>query len=227
MATSAGRTQNALRKRQVAKELWEHERTEFGHLGTLVGVDEAGRGCLAGPVYAAAVVLDGDYISWAGVADSKQLSRRQRERVYEEINARALAIGRGTASAREVDHLNVLQASMLAMSRALRDLSLFPDVALIDGPYVPAPNLTEFACVPVIHGDARCISIAAASIIAKVERDWLMDKLGSLYPKYGFENHAGYGTAAHLDALRRYGPCEEHRMTFAPVRALENTSGGA
>lgn len=182
----------------------------------IAGVDEVGRGPLAGPVCVAAVILDRDNLP-QGLDDSKKLTARRREALAEEIYANALAISVVMAPAAEVDALNIRGATLAAMARAAAALNLRPAFALIDGRDSPPLVCPARA---VIGGDALSMSIAAASIVAKVARDRLMARLGRLYPVYGFAGHAGYGTPAHLAALRQYGPCPEHRRSFAPVRAL-------
>ena len=179
------------------------------------GVDEAGRGPLAGPVYAAAVILD-PRRPIDGLADSKILSAKKREALYELIRERALAFGIASASVDEIDTLNILHATMLAMRRAVEALATVPLLAVIDGNRCPALPMRAQA---VIGGDARVPSISAASILAKVSRDRLLRELHDAHPQYGFDVHAGYGTARHLAALREHGPCAHHRRSFAPVRA--------
>jgi ribonuclease HII len=183
------------------------------------GVDEAGRGSLAGPVVAAAVIPPNPLpTSWSVIDDSKQISAKKRKILFEIIQESALCVGVGTATVQEIDDLNILHASRLAMGRAIGKLRIVPCIALIDGPY-PALFETEgVATLPVIDGDARCISVAAASIIAKVTRDSMMDTYSRKYPVYGFEHHAGYGTKEHLMALEQFGPTPLHRTSFAPVR---------
>lgn len=190
--------------------------------GLLAGVDEAGRGPLAGPVMAAAVILS-DLHPIPGLADSKALSPARRERLYEQIMAHALCCSVGQASVEEIDRLNILQATLLAMQRAVQGLRLRPVKVLVDGNRLPhLPMLAE----AVVGGDARIASISAASIVAKVTRDRWCLQFHALYPQYGFDSHKGYGTAEHLEALRHYGVCPEHRRSFAPVaRCLQ--SGGA
>ncbi|TSE20499.1 Ribonuclease HII [Tepidimonas alkaliphilus] len=185
--------------------------------GLVAGVDEAGRGPLAGPVVAAAVILDpGAPID--GVADSKALSPARRERLFDAIHARARAVAVGLASVEEIDRLNILQATLLAMQRAVAALSLRPTRVRVDGNRLPALPVPAEA---VVGGDATVAAIAAASIVAKVTRDRLMDALHREYPDYGFDRHRGYGTAQHLQALSRLGPTPAHRRSFAPVaRAL-------
>ncbi len=181
----------------------------------IAGVDEAGRGPLAGPVVAAAVILPRRYCL-RGLGDSKKLTRRQRERLEKEIKCQALCWAIGEASALEIDTVNILQATLLAMSRAVRALEERPYVTLIDGchaPDVDGPSRT------VVRGDANIPQISAASILAKVYRDRIMIRLHDRYPVYGFATNMGYPTSRHLQALLRYGPSEIHRRTFAPVRS--------
>jgi ribonuclease HII len=181
----------------------------------LAGVDEAGRGPLAGPVVAAAVVLD-ELHPVRGLADSKTLSPRRRERLYDEIRAKALCCCVAEASVAEIDRLNILQATLLAMRRAVEGLRLPPQLVLVDGNRVPVLNMPVHA---VVKGDAKVQAIAAASILAKVHRDRLCLQLHERFPQYGFAGHKGYPTAEHLQALRVHGACVEHRQSFAPVRA--------
>ena len=178
------------------------------------GVDEAGRGPLAGPVTAAAVILD-PARPIAGLDDSKALSAKARDALYELIVERSLAWCVASATVEEIDRLNILQATMLAMRRAVEGLSVTPTLAKIDGNRCPVLSVRSEA---VIGGDALVPSISAASIIAKVTRDRMLVELHEMYPMYGFDAHAGYGTAQHLAALREHGPCEHHRRSFAPVR---------
>lgn len=181
------------------------------------GIDEAGRGPLAGPVVAAAVVLPPG-LALPGLNDSKKLTARRREALYTQLREdERVLIGVGMAAAAEIDRLNILRATHEAMARAVAALPTAVDFCLIDGLPVPQFPLPQRA---LVKGDARCLSIAAASIVAKVTRDRLMQDLAQQYPGYGFEKHAGYGTAAHLAALRRLGPCPEHRRSFAPVAQL-------
>ncbi len=180
----------------------------------LAGVDEAGRGPLAGPVVAAAVMLD-DRAPIRGLNDSKKLSSRNRERLFEEILAKALCCRIASASVEEIDALNILQATLLAMRRAVEGLRLRPHVVLIDGNRCPELHVPVRA---IVKGDAKVQCIAAASILAKVHRDRLCAELHQRHPQYGFDGHKGYPTPAHLAALREHGPCPEHRRSFAPVR---------
>jgi ribonuclease HII len=181
--------------------------------GLIAGVDEAGRGPLAGPVVAAAVILD-PRNPIEGLADSKKLSANQRERLFDLICARALCCAVGSASVEEIDAINILQATMLAMRRAVQGLRLTPAKVLVDGNRIPVLNVRAEA---IVGGDALVAEISAASIIAKVHRDRWCAQLDAQYPDYGFARHKGYGTAEHLAALRRLGACPEHRRTFAPV----------
>lgn len=181
--------------------------------GLIAGVDEAGRGPLAGPVVAAAVILN-DQQPIAGLADSKKLSAARRERLYDEIRARALCCCVAQASVEEIDRLNILQATMLAMQRAVAGLRLRPALVLVDGNRLPVLDVRAEA---IVQGDAKVQAISAASILAKVTRDRGLDELHRRYPDYGFDRHKGYGTEAHLAALRSRGPCPEHRRSFAPV----------
>lgn len=185
-------------------------------VGLIAGVDEAGRGPLAGPVVAAAVILD-DSQPIAGLADSKVLSALRRERLYDEIRAKALCCSIGEADVAEIERLNILQATMLAMQRAVEGLRLKPAKVLVDGNRLPR---LEVLCEAIVGGDAKVAAISAASIIAKVHRDRWCDALHAQFPQYGFDRHKGYGTAEHLEALRVHGPCPEHRRSFAPVAAL-------
>lgn len=185
--------------------------------GLLAGVDEAGRGPLAGPVVAAAVILD-DLAPIKGLADSKQLTPARCERLYDEIRAKALCCSIAQASVEEIDRLNILQATMLAMQRAVQGLRLKPHKVLVDGNRLPALDVLAEA---IVSGDARVPAISAASIVAKVTRDRLLLELHQRYPDYGFDRHKGYGTALHMQALQTHGPLIEHRRSFAPVaRAL-------
>ena len=182
----------------------------------IAGVDEAGRGPLAGPVVAAAVILD-PARPIAGLADSKKLSANRRERLAVEIRAKALAWSVAEASVEEIDRINILQASLLAMRRAVEGLKIQPETALIDGNRCP-----QLACPAeaVVGGDGKVASIAAASILAKTVRDAGMLVLHAEYPMYGFDRHMGYPTALHLQALREHGPSPVHRRSYAPVAQL-------
>jgi ribonuclease HII len=197
-------------KREIA--LWGEGRN------TVAGIDEVGRGPLAGPVVAAAVVFPVGLKPIRGLDDSKVLTAPQRERFAVKIRERAFAFAIGAASAREIDRLNIRRASILAMERALRRLGLVPAYVLIDG--LPCPELGR-EHEAIVDGDARCHSIAAASIIAKVLRDALMDRLAARHPGYCWETNKGYATPEHLEAIQRLGPTKHHRYSFEPVAQIE------
>lgn len=182
--------------------------------GPVAGIDEVGRGPLAGPVYAAAVILNPRKLP-KGIDDSKAMSEAKREAAFDEIMRKALGVGIGLASVEEIDGINILQATMLAMSRAVEALTVRPVFALVDGNRVP----TGLPCPAqaVIKGDAKVLSIAAASIIAKVTRDRLMNELDAFFPGYHWSKNKGYGTADHMEALTRLGATPHHRTSFAPV----------
>jgi ribonuclease HII len=184
--------------------------------GPVAGVDEAGRGPLAGPVVAAAVILDRKKIP-KGLNDSKQMTAETRETAFTAIMACAVAVGVGEASVDEIDLINIRQATHLAMARAVRQLATAPMFALVDGndaPALPCP------CDTIVEGDGRSLSIAAASIVAKVTRDRMMIALHDEHPQYGWLTNKGYGTGEHLEALGRHGPCRHHRRSFAPVHNI-------
>ncbi len=181
--------------------------------GLMAGVDEAGRGPLAGPVVAAAVILD-EMNPIKGLADSKKLTALRREALYDEIRAKALCCSIALATAEEIDSLNILQATMLAMKRAVKGLRLKPHKVLVDGNRLPTLVILAEA---IVKGDALVPSISAASILAKVYRDRWCAEFHLEYPQYGFAGHKGYGTAEHLAALRLHGACPQHRRSFAPV----------
>lgn len=185
----------------------------------VAGVDEAGRGPLAGPVVAAAVILDPER-PIAGLADSKTLSARRRELLATEIRAHALAWSVAAADAGEIDRLNILAATMLAMRRALLGLAVPPAAMVVDGNRLPEVELRgrRLPGAAVVGGDATVAAISAASIIAKTWRDRIMVEMDAVYPDYAFARHKGYGTRLHLERLQQYGPCEQHRRSFAPVR---------
>ena len=197
---------SAERKRMAMREF---ER-QYAHCTYICGIDEAGRGPLAGPVAAAAVILPKDceilYLN-----DSKKLSPKRREALYDEILEKAVAAGIGLVEASRIDEINILQATFEAMRLAVGKLGIVPEVLLNDAVTIPELDLEQ---VPIIKGDARSVSIAAASILAKVTRDRLMTEYDNMYPQYGFAVHKGYGTAAHIEALKTYGPCPVHRNTF-------------
>jgi ribonuclease HII len=181
----------------------------------VAGVDEVGRGPLAGPVVTAAVILDVTR-PIAGLADSKKLTARQRERLRAEIEEKAFAFALGRAEVEEIDRINILQASLLAMQRAVAALVRKPQQVLVDGNCCP-----DFGCEAraIVGGDTTVAVISAASILAKVARDAEMDALDAIYPQYGFRKHKGYPTPVHLQALQEHGPCAVHRRSYAPVRA--------
>lgn len=195
-----------------------HPQLEFlaAQEGLVCGIDEAGRGPLAGPVVAAAVILDPAH-PITGLNDSKKLSARRREALAREIREKALAWAIAEASVEEIDRLNILQASLLAMQRAVADLSLCPIKALVDGNKCPKLDCPAEA---IVGGDGKVAAIAAASILAKTARDAGMIALHAIYPMYGFDRHKGYPTAAHLAALRLHGPTLAHRRSFSPVAQL-------
>lgn len=183
---------------------------EYSSYKLICGIDEAGRGPLAGPVVAGACILPKDarimYIN-----DSKKLSEKKRELLFEEIKDKALAYAVGIVDEKVIDQINILQATYMAMRQAVEKLGLKPDLTLNDAVTIPDLGIKQ---VPIVKGDAKSISIASASILAKVTRDHLMMEYDKLYPEYGFAKHKGYGTAAHYEALRKYGPSKIHRMTF-------------
>lgn len=210
---------------QFERQAWEHG------INRLAGVDEAGRGPLAGPVVAAAVVFERGYLEaeqygcLQSVNDSKRLTVSHRDRLYELLTGSCpCLIGVGVADVAEIDEINILRATHRAMARALESLASLPDFALIDGlpvPGLPCPSLS------VVGGDGRSLSIAAASIVAKVTRDRMMEELDRLYPGYQFSRHKGYGTRTHMEALLELGPCPIHRQSFRPVReAIRLRAGG-
>ena len=191
----------------------EQARLPWHAPGLVAGVDEAGRGPLAGPVVAAAVILD-DLHPIAGLADSKKLTAARREALFDEIRARALCFSIAGASVEEIDRLNILQATLLAMRRAVLGLRLKPKMVLVDGNRLPTLDIPAEA---IVKGDALVPAISAASILAKVHRDRWCVQVDEQYPQYGFAGHKGYGTAVHMAALREHGACIHHRRSFAPV----------
>lgn len=206
-----------LKKQQekLAKELERlnglkvYER-EYETLGLVCGIDEAGRGPLAGPVVAGAVILPKDcqilYLN-----DSKKLTARRRDLLYDEILEKALAVGIGVVDHEQIDKVNILQATYQAMREAVGSLALSPDVLLVDAVTIPGISIRQ---VPIVKGDAKSVSIAAASVVAKVTRDRMMVQMEDVYPGYGFASNKGYGSAAHIAALKSKGPCKIHRRTF-------------
>jgi ribonuclease HII len=189
----------------------------YPNLPHICGVDEAGRGPWAGPVIASALIFTSRNTIPEGIHDSKKIPAPKRERLFDALQSCAI-IGTGIASVEEIDALNIWGATALAMRRAVMALGVVPDLALIDGNRIPA----ELPCKAqaIIRGDGASLSIAAASIIAKVTRDRVMKELDGQFPQYGFSSHQGYGTMAHHNALKMHGPCSAHRKSFAPIRAL-------
>jgi ribonuclease HII len=198
--------------------MWNHDYFEKtlrrGGYHCIAGVDEVGRGALAGPVMAAAVIFDGAG-DFSAIRDSKTLSPSQRELISADIHRTARGVAFGVVSERVVDRINILRATYQAMRQAIRRLPLVPEMVLVDGFWLPGLRIP---CIGVIRGDSLSYSIAAASIVAKVRRDACMKSMACEHPQYGFEHNMGYGTAHHLDALRRFGPCRHHRCTFQGVR---------
>ncbi|MCI8364777.1 MAG: ribonuclease HII [Eubacterium sp.] len=188
----------------------EFERKYGNDFTCICGIDEAGRGPLAGPVVAGAVVLPRDcrilYLN-----DSKKLSAKRREELFDEIKEKAVSYGIGMSSPERIDQINILQATYEAMTHAVQDLQVVPDLLLNDAVTIPQLPIKQLG---IIKGDGKSVSIAAASIVAKVTRDQLMTEFAELYPEYGFEGHKGYGSSAHIEALKKYGPCPIHRRTF-------------
>ncbi len=211
-------TGRSSRVRDVAARLvFEREALRAGFT-RIAGVDEAGRGPLAGPVVAACVVLPADLTGLEALDDSKRVPPARRRDLYQRLIDRGAAIGTGLADPRTIDDLNILQATFLAMRRAVAALVLPPDHLLIDGNQRPS---WAVSATTLVSGDARSLSISAASIVAKVTRDRLMEEADPLYPHWGFARHKGYGTREHLAAIRRYGICELHRRTFQPIAQLD------
>jgi len=196
-------------------DLWffEKKATREGY-NKIAGIDEAGRGPLAGPVVSAAVILP-QALPIVGVIDSKKLSAKKRSQLYEEIYSHALSVGIGIVDPAEIDRINILRASLLAMSMAVENLKPQPECLLIDGPFQISTHLPQ---KPISKGDALSVSIAAASIVAKVTRDRLMEKYDEYYPQFGFSRHKGYPTRAHKAAIAKFGYCQIHRRTFRGVK---------
>ncbi|MGE3062918.1 MAG: ribonuclease HII [bacterium] len=192
------------------------------HCYYIAGVDEAGRGPLAGPVVAAAVIFSED-VRIKGINDSKQLTPEEREELYHEIMEKALAVGVGYVDNVLIDKMNILQSTYLSMLRSIKKLPVMPDIVLVDG--YPIPDL-PVKQENIIKGDAKSISIAAASIVAKVHRDRIMEFYGMEYPEYDFQSNKGYATNKHVETVRRRGPCEIHRKTFSPIREIFTTFFG-
>ncbi|HPA14080.1 MAG TPA: ribonuclease HII [Desulfobacterales bacterium] len=200
----------------MVSDFWAFEK-RAGNEGfkRIAGIDEAGRGPLAGPVVSAAVILPA-FFPVSGIADSKKLTPGKRDDLYEKIYEHAVSIGIGIVDSIEIDRINILNASLLSMCFSVENLDPQPDFLLIDGPFGIQSNLPQ---KPVIHGDETSISIAAASIVAKVTRDRLMEMYDQDYPRYGFQKHKGYPTKAHKEALRKFGCCPIHRKSFKGVQA--------
>jgi len=199
---------------------FEHNAKTLGY-NMIAGIDEAGRGPLAGPVVSAVAILPHDFLC-EGINDSKKLSEKKRDALFPKIMETAVAVATGIASHHEIDEINILRASLLSMKRAVENLSILPgspvpDFLLIDGKFTLDMNIRQSA---IIKGDSRSISIAAASIIAKVTRDAIMKELHELYPAYGFIRHKGYPTKEHKEAILRHGPCPVHRLTFRGVKEV-------
>ncbi len=207
------REQRKLQRLEAERERLEAMRAyerQYGERGRLCGIDEAGRGPLAGPVVAGAVILPGDceilYLN-----DSKKLTEKRRELLYDEIMEKAVAVGVGVVGPERIDGINILQATYEAMRMAVANLSVSPDLLLNDAVTIP---LVEIPQVPIVKGDAKSVSIAAASVIAKVTRDRMMAEYDKIFPGYGFASNKGYGSAAHIAALKENGPCAIHRRSF-------------
>jgi ribonuclease HII len=200
---------------------WSFERRarERGYC-RIAGVDEAGRGTLAGPVVAAAVILPVEFDT-TGIRDSKQLRPLQRDDAYERILCEAIAVGTGMCGPEEIDRINILQATYVAMRQAIVGLAVKTDCVLVDGRSIPSLHIDQEG---IPHGDALSVSIAAASIVAKVTRDRLMQEMHERYPEYGFSRHKGYCTAEHLEAITRHGICAIHRRSFAPISTEDRPS---
>ena len=196
-------------KRQSEMWLYETERKNEGYK-FVAGVDEAGRGPLAGPVFAACVILPDDCII-DGINDSKKLSEKKREQLFEEITKKAVCYSIASIDEKTIDNVNILNATHMAMNKAVDEMSVKPDYVLIDGNSIK--NMTTLH-ETIVKGDAKSISIAAASILAKVSRDRFICQIADKYPEYEFKKHKGYGTKVHTDALKKYGPCEIHRKSF-------------
>ena len=210
LVKSAEKKLQALEKeKQRLEQMKEYER-RYAKAGFICGIDEAGRGPLAGPVVAGAVILPKDCDIWY-LNDSKQLSEKKREELYDVIMEKAVAAAVGYASPERIDEINILQATYEAMREAVAGLPVKPDVLLNDAVTIPGIEIPQ---VPIIKGDAKSVSIAAASILAKVTRDRLMKGYDRVFPAYGFAQHKGYGSAAHIAALKRYGACPIHRRSF-------------
>ena len=209
-----------MNKSNLECDLLKYEKDLYKNgVNLIAGVDEVGRGPLVGPVVAAAVILPINY-HLDGLNDSKKLTEKKRERFYDILMREAIAIGIGEASAKEIDEINIYQASKLAMMRALKNLKIKPEHVLVDA--MPLKEI-DIPSTSIIHGDALSLSIAAASVIAKVTRDRMMIELDKKYPEYGFAQHKGYPTKKHLEVLQKYGVLDNYRFTYGPVRDLINS----
>lgn len=210
LIAAANKKLEALEKEKQRTESLKKFEKEYAAFGYLCGIDEVGRGPLAGPVVAGAVILPKDcdilYLN-----DSKQLSEKKREELYDVIMEKAVSVGLGFSSPERIDEINILQATYEAMREAVSKLSVQPDVLLNDAVTIPGLPMKQ---VPIIKGDAKSVSIAAASIVAKVTRDRMMVEYDTVFPEYGFASNKGYGAAAHIEALKKYGPCPIHRRSF-------------
>ncbi|WP_026487876.1 ribonuclease HII [Butyrivibrio sp. XBB1001] len=211
LVETASKKLDALYKEIDRIETMKKYEKEYDSLGFLCGIDEVGRGPLAGPVYAAAVILPKDcdilYLN-----DSKKLSEKKREELYDVIMEKAVAVGIGSSTCERIDEINILQATYEAMTKAVNSLSVKPNALLIDAVHIP--QLEDYKQISIIKGDAKSVSIAAASIVAKVTRDRIMKEYAEIYPEYGFDSNKGYGSADHISALKKYGPCPIHRRSF-------------
>ena len=212
--TKAERLEAEIKRTELMKEFDR----EYKIYGTVCGIDEAGRGPLCGPVVAAAVILPDEY-NILYINDSKKLSETKREEVYKEIDKYAIAYGVGIVSPERIDEINILQATYEAMRTAIHKLSVTPDILLNDAVTIPMVDIKQ---VPIIKGDAKSQSIAAASIVAKVTRDHLMEEYDKLYPEYGFAKHKGYPTKEHINNVKQYGLLDNYRFTFKPISVLIN-----
>ncbi len=210
MAAKAKKSMEALEREKQRIEVMKQYEREYASCGYICGIDEVGRGPLAGPVMACAVILPAN-CNILYLNDSKQLSPKRREELYEIIMREAVSVGIGSASHERIDEINILQATYEAMREAVSKLTVKPDILLNDAVTIPMVDIRQ---VPIIKGDAKSVSIAAASIVAKVTRDRLMVEYDSVYPEYRFADNKGYGSAAHIEALKKYGPSPIHRKSF-------------
>ena len=210
LVQQAQRKLERLEKERARMEKLKQYERQYGDMGSVCGIDEAGRGPLAGPVVAGAVILPKD-CGILGINDSKQLSEKKREELYGVILAEAVATGIGMACPQRIDEINILNATFEAMRQAIQNLSVVPDILLNDAVCIPQVEIPQ---VPIVKGDEKSISIGAASILAKVTRDRLMAEYDKIMPEYGFAKHKGYGTKEHMDAIRAYGPSPIHRQSF-------------